>query len=81
MTDTWHGTTNGYTYHRCRCALCTKAAVDYNAAWRKRVRSESLPPWAQHGQVNTYKNYGCRCELCRVAWSAYLKQRRAAGVR
>lgn len=28
--ETWHGTLNGYGYHKCRCERCRKAARQYN---------------------------------------------------
>lgn len=32
--ERWHGTTNGYQYHKCRCERCRKAARQYNRGRR-----------------------------------------------
>lgn len=32
---TYHGTTRGYTYYRCRCDRCKQAAANYRKQWRE----------------------------------------------
>lgn len=32
--DAWHGTINGYQYHKCRCDRCRKAQREYNRSRR-----------------------------------------------
>jgi len=34
MTDIRHGTTTGYTRHKCRCQACRTASVQAVKAWR-----------------------------------------------
>lgn len=33
MAESWHGTHNGYSNHRCRCILCKGAKSAYDANW------------------------------------------------
>jgi len=40
MTDLVHGTANAYKNRGCRCPSCTKAAVAYQRAYKRRVRLE-----------------------------------------
>jgi hypothetical protein len=35
-----HGTTRAYTYFRCRCDACKKAASSYNRIWREANREQ-----------------------------------------
>ncbi len=35
-----HGTSNGYSYYKCRCDLCKGAAVQKNRDYRTRKRAE-----------------------------------------
>lgn len=66
MAGDWkHGTDNGYTNHRCRCAPCSDARAEYMREWRARTPI----PDRVHGSYNGYTNYGCRCEGCRQAYS------------
>lgn len=39
--ETWHGTKNGYAYHKCRCSLCTEAQRVYQADYKSRKRNEA----------------------------------------
>lgn len=45
-TETWHGTSNGYQYHACRCDNCRRAATQAQRQWRSsvagRVRTREL---------------------------------------
>lgn len=45
-TETWHGTTNGYNYHACRCDNCRTAATRAIRKWRAggagRARTKEL---------------------------------------
>ncbi len=36
LEEAWHGTTNGYTNHCCRCDECRRAYREYINVWRKR---------------------------------------------
>ncbi len=67
--DLRHGTINGYSNLKCRCAACKTAWADYCLNLRN---SAALPPddW-RHGQRNTYLNYACRCDACRLAARIY----------
>lgn len=81
-TARWHGTSGGYSNHKCRCEKC-------RAAWAERIRRSKesrrlkpVPPEV-HGTQNGYGNYGCRCTQCTQTWnSAALARmrRRKAGV-
>lgn len=33
-SETWHGTVNGYQYHKCRCGRCRKAVREYSRSRR-----------------------------------------------
>lgn len=59
--DPVHGTVNGYSNLRCRCAKCREA-------WRMRhyaYRLRGPGPNVRHGTQSTYKNFKCRCYECR----------------
>lgn len=85
MTN-YHGTTNGYTNHRCRCAPCRGAWATYIARrkaerYALRVRVDGvltaahLPP-EKHGKESTYTNHGCGCLPCLAAHTAATRARR-----
>ena len=72
-----HGTTTGYSTHRCRCAHCVEAHRLYHVQWRDRQRRNPLPADdRRHGTVNGYSNYGCRCAPCTAAQTAHDRARR-----
>jgi len=76
MTDeAWHGTTGGYTNHKCRCDACRGALREYQRA-RRGQRIQGATPDHVHGTTNGYGNYGCRCDLCRAAWTENERQLR-----
>lgn len=35
--ERWHGTKNGYSYHKCRCTSCTEAHKQYQRQYRKQI--------------------------------------------
>jgi hypothetical protein len=63
--EPWHGTTGGYTNHRCRCTPCRAAHRDNFRA--RRGRGHRIDGSVPHGTEGGYNNYACRCELCRTA--------------
>lgn len=73
--ETWHGTTGGYTNHRCRCDDCRAANAETQRE-SKRRRLEKPIPYRVHGTANGYQNYQCRCELCRAAHGEDENQRK-----
>lgn len=64
----YHGTTNAYNNHGCRCEACKAANTEANAEAKARRFSEPTPDHV-HGSENGYGNYGCRCDACTAAWS------------
>lgn len=46
-TSDWHGTSQGYGYHRCRCAVCKEGTRLRQAARRLKLRSRSEVDIAQ----------------------------------
>lgn len=70
--DPRHGTVNGYSNLKCRCADCRSAWADY--MWlRRRERHAKGVPADIHGKYTTYYNYMCRCDECKRAHVAYRK--------
>ena len=59
-----HGTTYGYSHHRCRCDACLQAIRKYQRG--RRANPPALPP-NHRGNANYYSHYGCRCNACRRA--------------
>lgn len=73
--ESWHGTKNGYAYHKCRCDLCKEANRVYGRACAEKVMSQPITgdeSW--HGTTYGYNNRGCRCDLCKDAKRAYAKK-------
>jgi hypothetical protein len=69
-----HGTSSGYTYHRCRCDECKAFQREAHRAWRARARSypaDRIP----HGEQG-YNTYGCRCDICRTDHRDYRREQR-----
>lgn len=67
-----HGTSGGYTNHRCRCDACRLAWNEVVTKRRKKLADawDGTPdPSLKHGLASTYGNYGCRCEDCKKAAS------------
>lgn len=74
--ERWHGTENGYAYHKCRCEACKEA---HRLTARKYDRKEYDPentPERVHGTVNGYSNYKCRCDACRAAWATWIQEKK-----
>ena len=76
MSDTWHGTSGGYSNHKCRCEPCRKAHMVTLAKGRAKRHAGRVMrdgrlyhPGVTHGTKNAYGNYGCRCEPCTAAWT------------
>ncbi len=67
---TWHGTTNGYTNHCCKCDLCRGAYRNYINEWRKRpdvaerirVRSRELAKRPEQILRKKARQYGLDVE-------------------
>lgn len=67
----WHGTTGGYTNHKCRCDGCRAAWAEYTRGIKARRAStlkDANDP--RHGKASFYGNHGCRCIDCTAAWTA-----------
>ena len=78
LDEPWHGTKNGYAYHKCRCDLCKEANRVYGRAYAEKVMSQPITgdeSW--HGTTNGYNSRGCRCDLCKDARTAYKKKIRS----
>jgi hypothetical protein len=65
----WHGTANGYSYHKCRCDLCVEANRIHQLEMTT-ARGEFEVPDHVHGTYGGYANYRCPCELCRSVYRA-----------
>lgn len=62
--DTRHGTHNGYTNYRCRCAGCRSAYTEFTRS----LKELGLPSGdSRHGTPAGYSRYGCRCADCQSA--------------
>lgn len=72
-----HGTSTGYTRHKCRCDKCYEAYTKVRKDREARKRREGLPEGdPRHGTSNGYKHFGCKCEPCRTAhWEAVKAQK------
>jgi hypothetical protein len=91
--ERWHGTSGGYTNHKCRCDECRAAWRAYISRRRAEryaevnggpasddVRAKKLAD-VKHGTESTYTNWGCRCRPCTDGHNAYCRaarQRRAS---
>lgn len=66
--DPRHGTSSGYSRHRCRCDACRAWSREHYAAQRYREAAGLIREkgW-QHGTWSGYNNHGCRCTRCLVA--------------
>lgn len=53
-----HGTTRAYSYHRCRCDACKKAASDYNRTWREANRERYREALRRFARLNPDKVRG-----------------------
>lgn len=69
-----HGTSTGYTRHKCRCDKCHEAYTKVRKEREARNRREGLPEGdPRHGTSNGYKHFGCKCEPCRTAHGETVK--------
>ncbi len=73
-----HGTGSRYSYHGCRCELCTEAHRNRAAETRRKRRAAVAAGTTPvpHGTANGYQNYYCRCDDCREAERVWQRQRR-----
>lgn len=85
--EAWHGTTNGYGYHKCRCERCKAANTKYlgglkRARITKRREADAAAGAGPnpmrgtglepwHGTTNGYDYHDCRCDRCRAAQQQY----------
>lgn len=72
--ENWHGTPNGYGWHRCRDTCCRNAASARRRRLRRARRAERVlidgrlvHPKAPHGTAGGMQNWGCQCDPCRTA--------------
>jgi Sigma-70, region 4 len=72
-SELWHGTTNGYQNHNCRCRECKQAHSEWNREYRKRLSTREP---LNHG-YSGYTNYSCRCPICTAANTQKSRARRA----
>lgn len=64
-----HGTTNGYSRHKCRCPQCTEANSRMCREQRRRVKERNAPvPDYAHGTSTGYTYWSCRCNECKRAF-------------
>lgn len=75
-TKDYHGTSGGYTNHKCRCDKCKAAFAAYMAKFRERVK-DNVPEHV-HGTAGGYTNYSCRCVKCTSAHTRLTRERRKA---
>jgi hypothetical protein len=66
-SDPWHGTTNGYHNHRCRCALCKEAHNIEMATWVEANKGRPIPEGVDPDSLHAYKYYGSRTTGARAA--------------
>lgn len=73
----WHGTSGGYTNHKCRCDLCRLAWNKYCREMRARRGRRFLVEAGEgdHGKEKTYQR-GCSCPKCKSAHARYSYQLR-----
>lgn len=76
-SERWHGTSNGYTNHNCRCILCTAANSEYGRKSMAARRAAISTDDPRHGTNTFYESYGCRCEPCRKAHAKRERERYA----
>jgi hypothetical protein len=71
MKESYHGTINGYIYHKCKCDECKIAWNEYQTGRRRQVTTGKRS--VKHG----YGGYasGCRCDVCRIAHAKYAAER------
>lgn len=53
-----HGTTRAYSYFKCRCDACKRAATDYNREWREKNREKHRAAWRRFARQNPAKVRG-----------------------
>lgn len=55
MADTYHGTLNGYTNHKCRCDECKNAIRQYYSEYREKNREKCLEYYREYNAKNRDK--------------------------
>lgn len=74
MNEKWHGTSGGYTNHKCRCNDCRLAWNAYSRRNKAKRRSRFVDDGSIiHGKASSYQR-GCNCDLCLSASARYSKQ-------
>lgn len=74
MTEKWHGTSGGYSNHKCRCDDCRLAWNKYCREKKRKKRLEyEFRESDAHGEEKTYQR-GCKCPLCKTAHARYTAQ-------
>lgn len=74
MKEKWHGTTGGYTNHRCRCDECRLAWNKYCQNRRMRRKGEYVYSQQDDHGTNRIYSKGCTCPDCKAFGSRYRKQ-------
>lgn len=76
--EKWHGTSGGYTNHKCRCDECRVAFNESMRKYQKRRRESYVyDPAHEHGREKTFQR-GCRCVPCREDHNRQTGLRRSA---
>lgn len=77
MEEIWHGTSTGYSNHKCRCDLCSTYQKNYDKARRTRLKNaEIVGDEYWHGTPNGYNTYNCRCYSCSQAHKKFREEYR-----
>lgn len=74
----YHGTTSGYSYHKCRCNKCVTTWNEYHVKTRaaRQERNVARSNELVHGLAKTYYK-GCRCSPCKSARAVVYAEQRA----
>lgn len=75
--ESWHGTDNGYTYHKCRCKLCRVARSEYIGNWRK-VRYPDRKPYKVNDPTSGLR-YCPQCKETKPLEDFHRNARRSMG--
>ena len=75
--EDWHGTLNGYKYHKCRCKRCRRAhaiRMDHYRICQRQKPLTGNEDW--HGTIGGVTNHHCTCEDCKEAKRKYYRERK-----
>ena len=67
MTETWHGTINGYTNHQCRCPECHAAFAAYFSARRAKKRALGICTECNTKAMNDSRRCQKHCDYSRAS--------------